>query len=203
MIARVMVTSNGRSRPGADHGQADGRARCPAHPLDRFVERAAVEQAAVDMGDEVARLQTGAVGRRAAGRRHHLDRAVLHGDGEAEAAIIAVGGGHQAAEAALVEIGAVRIEAVEHAVDGAADQGRVVDLVDIFGLHPLEHAHELVDLTIGADVDLGQGGGRGGDEGDRADEAERAEEVVGHDVPAVVAFAGFYSHFRPAKSNGG
>ena len=52
----------------------------------------------------------------------------------------------------------------------------VVDLVDIFGLHPLEHGHELVDLADRADVDLGERGGGGGDEGDRADEAERAEE---------------------------
>ena len=106
----------------ADDGEAHAGAGIAAHPVDRLVERAAVEEMAVDMGDEVARLDAGAVGRGAAGRRDHLDRAVLHRDGEAEPAIIAVGRRHQRAEAARVEIGAVRIEAGEHAVDRAADQ---------------------------------------------------------------------------------
>ena len=145
MIARVMLTSNGRSRPGADDPQANRGARGAAHPLDRLVEGAAIEQLAVDMGDEVARLDPGAVGGGVAGRRDHLHGAVLHRDGEAEAAIIAVGGAHQVLEAARVEIGGVRIEAVEHSVDGAADQALVVDLVDIFGAHALQHADELVD----------------------------------------------------------
>ena len=78
MIARVMLTSNGRSRPGRTMVRRTLRARRAAHPLDRLVERAAVEQLAVDMGDEVAGLDPGAVGGRVAGRGDHLDRAVLH-----------------------------------------------------------------------------------------------------------------------------
>ena len=117
-----------------------------------------------------------------AGGGDHLHRAVLHRDGEAEAAIIAVGRRHQALEAARVEIGGVRIEAGEHAVDRAADQLLVVDLLDIFGADPLEHAHELVELAIGVDVDLGERGGGGGDQRDGADEAERADEIAGHAV---------------------
>ena len=187
----------------SDDGQANAGARRAAHPLDRLVERAAVEQPAVDMGDEVAGLDAGAVGRGVAGRRDHLDRAVLHGDGQAEAAIIALGGRHQAVEPALVQIGGMRIEAVEHAVDRAADQGRVVDLVDIFRLHPLQHGHERVDLAIGIDIDLGERGAGGRNERDGADEAERTKEVVGHKGPAQNEFSGLYSHFRIPKSNTG
>ena len=95
----------------------------------------------------------------------------------------------------------MRIEAVEHAVDRAADQLLVADLVDIFGLHPLEHGHELVDLPDRAGIDLGEAGGGGGDEGDRADEAEGAEEIVGHDCPDVGVRRGFYRLNRGAKSN--
>ena len=69
MIARVMLTSNGRSRPGRTMVMRTLVPGCAAHPVDRLVERAAVEQPAVDMGDEVARLDAGAVGRRVRGSR--------------------------------------------------------------------------------------------------------------------------------------
>src|SRR3546814_4508559 len=68
------------------------------------------------------RSDAGALGRRVLGRRDHLHRAVLESDGEAEAAIFAIGRHHQALEASFIEIGAVRIEAGEHAVDGAPDR---------------------------------------------------------------------------------
>ena len=64
------------------------------------------------------------------------------------------------------------VEAGQHAVDRALDEALVVDLVDIFGLHPLEHGHELVELLVGIDIgggahragrrDQGHGGGEDG-----------------------------------------
>src|SRR3546814_8687128 len=126
------------------------------------------------------RSDAGALGRRVLGRRDHLHRAVLESDGEAEAAIFAIGRHHQALEASFIEIGAVRIEAGEHAVDGAPDQRLVINLLDIFGADALEHVPELVELAIGIDVDGGDGGGRGGGEGDSADEAELGEKIFGY-----------------------
>ena len=87
MTSRFSVTSNGLSRPGRTMVRLIVRAGRAAHLVDRLVERAAVDQLAVEMGDIVARLDAGAEGRRILGRRDDLDRAVLHGDGEAEAAI--------------------------------------------------------------------------------------------------------------------
>ena len=88
----------------------------------------------------------------------------------------------------------MRIEAGEHAVDRAADQGLVVDLLDIFGADPLEHAHELVELAIGVDVDRGEGGGGGGNERDRADEGEGAEEIA---WPLGILLSAFETRLPP------
>ena len=123
-----------------------------------------------------------------AGGGDDLDRALLQADGEAQASVIAVCGRHQIVEVALVQIRGMRIEAAEHAVDGAADQLLLVDLVDIFGLDAIEDADELVEVAIGIDLDLSKRGGGGGEDGDGADEGERAEEVAGHDVPDMVRF---------------
>jgi hypothetical protein len=73
----------------------------------------------------------------------------------------------------------MRVEAGQHAVDRTAIS-RVVDLVDIFGFHPFEHAHELVDFAIGTDVDLCERGAGRGNDGDGADEAERTQKIIGY-----------------------
>ncbi len=132
------------------------------------------------MGDVVARLDSGLEAGAVLDRSDDLHHSVFHRDVEAEPAVIAVGRGHQRLVASLVHIGAVRVEARQHSVDGAADQGLVVDLLDIFGTDPLEHAHELIELAIGVDVDRCERGARRRDDRHRADQGERAEEVVGH-----------------------
>ena len=76
-----------------DDRQLDRRARVALHLRDRFVEREVVRQFAVDMGDVVAGFDARAPRRRVLGRRDHLDHAVFHRNGQAEAAVIAVGRG--------------------------------------------------------------------------------------------------------------
>ena len=95
------------------------------------------------------------VGRRVLGRGDDLDRAVLGRNGQAEPAVIAVGGGLELGEVGCLGIAGMRVERGQHAVDRALDQRMVVDLVDIVGAHPLEHADERLQLLVG----VGVGGG--------------------------------------------
>ena len=144
------------------------------------------------MGDIVAGLDPGPVRGRPAGRRDHLHRPVLERHREAEAAIIALGRRHQRAEVARIEIGGMGIEAREHAVDRALDQPLVVDLVDIFAAHPLEHVHELLELAIGrgavlAPADLGDRRG-GRDQSDGAQKSELAGDLYRHGYPGIFGF---------------
>ena len=104
--SRMMATSNGLSRPGRTMVSLIAVPGLAAHLLDRLVEREAVEELAVDVGDVVAGLDPGAVGRRVLGRGDHLDRAILGRDGQAEPAVIAVGGGLQLGEVGRLGIAA-------------------------------------------------------------------------------------------------
>ena len=161
---------------GAHDSQRDLAARRAAHLVDGLVERAAIEQAGVEMGDVVTGLEARLVCRSVLLRRHDLDRAVFHRDREAEAAIAALGLRPHILAVARVEIGAVRIEAREHAVDRALHQRAVVDLVDIIGAHPLEHAHELIEFLIGADVDRADRGRESGNQRAGAEKSNRTQQ---------------------------
>ena len=90
---------------GADQRQLDPGSGIAAHLFDRFVERQAVHQLAVDVGDVIARLDPRAPRRRVLGRGNHLYRSVLDRHGQAEPAIIAVGGGPQLVEIIGFDIG--------------------------------------------------------------------------------------------------
>ena len=160
---------------GADQRQRDVRARAPAHLSDRLVQRLTEDQMAVDMGDIVARLDPGAARRRILLRRDYLDRAVLHRDGQPEAAVIPLGHDPHVVEVERIDIGGMRVEAGEHPLDRAVDQFLVVGRVDIIRLYPAEHLHETIEFARGATVG---GGGRLGRE---RDEAERAGERDGRE----------------------
>ena len=152
------------------------RARRAAHLVDRFVEVEAVKQFAVDVGDIVAGLDPGLVGGRVLGRGDNLDRAVLDGDRQADPAVIAVRGGLQLAVVAALHVGAVRVERGQHAVDGALDQGVVVDRVDVGRAHLVEHVHERVQFLHGVGVGCRERAGRHRDQGERTHHGEGRKE---------------------------
>ena len=130
------------------------------------------------MGDVVARFDARAIGWRVLGRGDNLHRSVLDRNGETEAAVIAVGRGLQLVEIGRLDIARMRVECREHAVDRALDQGVVVDLVDIIGLHPLIDAHELLELLVIGRVRRSEGTGGHGHQGERSDQRDRREEFA-------------------------
>ncbi len=79
-------------------------------------------------------------------RRDHLDEAVFHADLDAQAAELALGADLQLAERLGVEIGRVRVEAGEHAVDRLGDELLVLDRLDVVGLDRAEHLGERAQL---------------------------------------------------------
>ena len=157
IVARVSLTSNGSRALAADR-QLDVAVDRAAHLLDRLGQGQPLHRVAVEMGDQVARLEPGAGRRRIVDRRDHLDQPVLHRHLDAEPAELAAGLHLHIVEVLGVQIVRVRIERGQHAVDRAFDQRVVGDVVDIFGAHPLEHVAEQVELLVG----LGRVRRRGG-----------------------------------------
>jgi hypothetical protein len=129
------------------------------------------------VGDIVARLDPCAPGRRVLGRGDDLHGAVLDRDAEPETAVIAVGRSLELVEVGCFDIGAMRVERGEHAVDRALDERLVVDLVHIIGLHALVDAHELLELLVIGRVRGGKGAGGHRNQGERSDERDRRKEL--------------------------
>ena len=127
------------------------------------------------MGDIVAGLDPGAVGRRILGRGDDLDRSILLRDRQAEPAVIAVGGGPHRFEVGRFEIRGMRVERGEHSVDRALDQHMIVDLVDIIGADPLEHTHEGFEFLVGIDIGCGERAGGHRDQCERTDQCKGRE----------------------------
>jgi len=148
----------------------------PAHLGHGFVEVAAVVELAIEMGDEIAGLDAGGLGRTAAERRDHLDRAVVHHHREAQPRIVAVDHRLEPLQAGTVEVRGMRVKAFEHAVDGAFDQLVVVDVVDVVLLDQLVDGDELAELRARAAVDRGEALGRRREQGDCADQQRGAGE---------------------------
>ncbi len=163
--------------PGAEDRQADRGAGGSAHAGDCLVEIAPVDQFAVEMGDIVAGLEPGLHRRTAAERRDDLHRPVVHLHGQAEPGVIAVDHRFEPLQIRPVEIGGVRIEAGEHAVDRAADQRLVVDRLDVAGLDPLVGREQAREFGAGAAVDLRDARSRRRDERYRSDERGRSGEI--------------------------
>ena len=69
----------------AEHGEDDLRVRLAAHALDGLVDRQALDEGVVDLGDQVAALQAGAKRGRSFDRAHDLHQAVFHRHLDADA----------------------------------------------------------------------------------------------------------------------
>ena len=121
--------------------------RLAAHLLDRVVEAEALDRQRVDAGDQVARLDAGAPGRRVLDRRDDPDVAVVAlGDFDAEADELALGAFAQLAVGFLVEVGRMRVERADHAGDGVGEQLLVVDRLDVVGFDQPVHVGQLAQF---------------------------------------------------------
>ena len=128
----------------ARHGELDRRAALPADLLNDLLQALSLNAAPADCDDDIARLDACPRGRPALEHRHHLDAALLHRDLEAEPAVLATVVVVQLAKGLGIEIGRMRIEAAQHAIDRTGDELGVVDGLDVVGLDLLEYVGDAV-----------------------------------------------------------
>ena len=126
----------------AQDRQLDLCLRLAAHLLHGIREGQAFHQAVVELEDQVARLDTGAVGRRILDRRNDLDEAVFHTDFNTESTEFALRADLQILEGICVEVGGVRVEIREHAADRVRDQLLVFNGLDVALLDRIEYFRE-------------------------------------------------------------
>ena len=138
-----------RLAPDAADGEHDVGVHLAAHALHRLGEAEPLHRLAVEMGNQIGRLDAGAEGRRVVDRRDHLDEAALHGDLDPQAAELAARLHLHVAEAFRVHVARMGIERDEHTVDRRLDQLLVRDLVHIIGADALENVAEQVELPVG------------------------------------------------------
>ena len=112
-------------------GQLDGGLRLAAHLLDCIGQRQALDRRVVDLDDQIAGLDTRAIGGRILYGGHHFDEAVLGADFDTQTAELALRADLQILERVGVQIGGVRVEVGQHAADGKGNQLLVVDRLDI------------------------------------------------------------------------
>ena len=149
----------GRRRALAQDGDGNARLHRAAHALDRFRQGEAHDRFAVDMADEVARLQPGARRRGVVDRRYDLDQAVFHRDLDAEAAELAAGLHLHVLELARRQEARMRVQRREHPLDGGLDELFVGHVLDIFRADALEHVAEQVELAVCLRIRAGGPGG--------------------------------------------
>ena len=109
MTSRVLVTSKG-SRPLRRMVKRISVLTRPRIFFDRVVEGQTQNRFGIQVRDQVARLDPGAVCGSVVNRRDHLDQAVFHGDFDAEAAELALGLHPHVSEGVGVQITRMRIE---------------------------------------------------------------------------------------------
>ena len=164
----------------------------PAHAVDRLLERQSLDRRVVDRGDDVAGHQAGARRRRVVDRADDADDVALLHDLEAEPAeFLALHRVLEFAERLGVEVGRMRIERGEHAVDRADDHLVLVGLVDVGVAHGLEHARKQRQIVAGGRVGArrrlrsaaADERDREGAAGDANGQIGRRARYSGHDPP--------------------
>ena len=132
----------------AGNGEHYLRSGLAAHFLHGIGERHAAGRDVVDLDDQVARLDPGAERRRVFDRRNHFDDAIFDADFDAEPAESALSRNLELAKGFGIEKVRVRVEPVDHAVDGFADQLVVGDRLDVITLDPAENGREELQIVI-------------------------------------------------------
>ena len=113
-----------------DH-QIDFGADFPAHQLYGFAQGQPFYKGIVDFEDQVARENAGVAGGRVIHRGDHFDKAVFHGDFDAQAAEFAGGGHLQVVKLVRGQVVGVRVQIVEHAADGGFQQFTVIHVFNV------------------------------------------------------------------------
>ena len=149
MTSRVSVRSISLGTPSRRRVRWIVGALRAAHLLDRFDERHVLGELVLDLDDLVAGLDAGAIRGRVLDRRDDGEHVVARGDLDAQAAEAAARVDLQLLVQIRRQIGAVRIERVEHAGDGAVDQLLRGDVVDVVLLHQGQHVGEDLDVVVG------------------------------------------------------
>ena len=175
-----------RLRPPLAHDRhRDLGARPPTHALDRVRQLHVLRGQPIDLHDAIARVQAGAVGRRAFNGRHHGQQVVLQRDLDAETAerarrldlhlLVGVG----------IEEGAVRVEAAEGALDRAVDELLGRHFVDVLVLHDRQHLGEQPKLLVRRAVVRALAGDRAAERKGQHDEQGANHKRLLHGIPQV------------------
>ena len=113
--------------------------RGAAHRVNHVHQRQSLRRLAVQLRDDVARLDAGLVGGCVVHRANHLDEAILRDNLDADAAKFALVFLLHLAERIGIQVIGVRIKAGQHAVDRIFHQFLVGDRIDVLVTHPLEY----------------------------------------------------------------
>ena len=115
----------------AHQGQDNLAAGLAAHLVHRLHHRQPFGRLAIDLDDQVARLDAGTRGGGVVNRRDHLEKAVFHTDFDTQAAKLAAGAFLQFGKVFRLQVGGVGVEVAEHALDRIFQQGLVIHWLDI------------------------------------------------------------------------
>jgi hypothetical protein len=141
------------------HRKRDRRTGLAAHRFHGRIDVVGIDRLAVDLDDDVARLDPGAGRWRVVDRRDHQQAAVgLLQHFQAKAVVGAAGLFGERLRFVVVEIGAVRVKVGEQAADRGAHQFLIIDRVDIGLFHRAEHRDETAHfLEADAILRVGRG----------------------------------------------
>ena len=106
-----------------------------AHLLHRLDQAQVFGQLVLDLDNLIAGLDARAVGRRVLDRRHHGQHAVTDGDLDPQSTKAAFGIDLQLLIQLGSQIGAMRVQSVQHAIDRALDQLLGADFFHVVFLH--------------------------------------------------------------------
>ena len=133
----------------AGDGQLDIRTDETPHQIDRLTDGHAQYRLAINMRDEVVRLDSGLCGGRFVDRRDDFYETVLHRDLDAEAAEFTLRVVLHVGEIIGVQVAGMGVERCQHPVDGGLDQLLLVHFLHIGGTGALEHVSEQVEIFVG------------------------------------------------------
>ena len=133
----------------AQHGQGDLAAGFAAHAFHRIVKCQPLHRSVIEFEDQVAALDADLRRRRVLDGRDHFDQAFFHADLDAQAAEFALGADLQFLKVICIQIGRVRIQAAQHAIDRAGDQLVIADRFHIIGFDAREHFGEGAQIFHG------------------------------------------------------